>query len=209
MAFDDGHPFTPKEKKTGYTLDGKEVVLTKKRGHPRVFRNPAYVPQDIKVEAAALYVVLGDVAEVARLAKVSEKDIREWKEEPWWAEIQCRMMVEQNEGLLHKINTTVEKALAVLEDRILSGDSTYIPAKFDKSGNEVAAEKTVKTPIKARDAAQIFTTLTHQRQLMRGDPTNITQASSTEERLKLLKQTFKELGQGAVIEGKAKLIESK
>jgi hypothetical protein len=115
------------------------------------------------------------------------------------------MMIEQNEGLLNKINSTVEKALATLEDRIMNGDSTYFPAKYSKDGSLVSEEQTVKTPIKARDAAQIFTTLTHQRQLMMGQATSITQASTVEDQLKLLQQHFKAFAEG-VVEGEVKLV---
>ena len=38
---------------------------------------------------------------------------------------------------------------------------------------------------------------------MKGDPTQITRVMSTEEKLNLLKQHFKEFAQGTVIEGTA------
>ena len=69
------------EKITDYQLDGQPIKLTKGRGRPKVFRNPLYTPQETKIEAASLYCVLGDIKKVAELSRVSEQQIREWKEE--------------------------------------------------------------------------------------------------------------------------------
>lgn len=213
MSFDDHHPFTKPDKKTDYTYEGKQITLTKRPGRPRIYRNPLYVPQETKLEAAALYAVLGDVSKVAELAKVSEKQIRDWQKEPFWTEIQIQIAHEGNTRFLSKINSTVEEALKALEDRIIKGDCKIIPAvpeRKDANGNiiqEAKPEREIRTPIKARDLAQIFHTLTHQKQLMEGKATTITSTQSTDDRLKLLQDRFKEFVNGRTIEGDCKAIE--
>lgn len=206
MVFDADVPNTAEAKKTGYSLDGKEITLTRKRGRPRKIRNPLFIPQDKKVEACALYCVWGDVKKVAELLEIPEAQVRLWKEEPWWAEIQKKIMVEQNDGLLSKINTTIEQALAMLEDRVLNGDVVFVPARIGKDGNLICEESERRLPIKARDLAQIFHALTHQRNLMRGDPTQITSQDTTAKRLEDLRNHFKEFTQSRLIEGESTVI---
>lgn len=190
MSFDAHHIETPESKKTDYALDGKVVCVTAKRGRPPKIRNPLFIPQDKKIEACALYCVLGDVKKVSEMAKVPEKELRQWREEPWWAEVQRKIMVEQNEGLLAKINSTVELALGMLEDRILKGDCIV----------EKESGEQVRIPIKARDLSQIFHALTHQRNLMTGQATSIVSTTSTEDRLEFLRANFKQLAKGNVID---------
>jgi hypothetical protein len=209
MAFEEGHKNIPEDLISDYSLDGKKVSVSGKTGHPVKYRNPAFVSQEKKVEAAALYCVLGDVATVAKKTHLTEKQIRAFKEEVWWAEIQKKIMVEQNEGLLAKVNSTIDDALLELADRIEHGDKKVIPAQdevLNKDGSvkyPATKEITLRTPVKGRDLAQIFHALTHQRNLMRGEPTTITSASSTEQKLALLQKHFRDFSQGIVVEGTA------
>jgi hypothetical protein len=208
MAFDGEHKSLHEEKKTDYCLNGKQITVSKKRGRPPKIRNPLFFTQDKKIEACALYCVLGDFKRVAEQAKVPEKELRKWQEEPWWYEVQRKIMVEQNDGLLSKINDTIDLALTSLEDRIINGDCVYLPEKIGNNGNLISEEKTVRVPVKARDLAQIFHAMTHQRQLMRGDPTQISSSTTTtESRLNELQKHFKMFAQGNVIEGEVTEVE--
>ena len=209
MSFDANHKNTPPEKITDYSLNGQAVVVAPKRGKPKVYHNPDYISQEKKIEAASLYAVLGDYEQVAQLAKIPEKALRALSKEVFWDEVIRQVAREGSEKMLAKINSTIELALGMLEDRILKGDCEIIPAKpavIGKDGNIMAdatPAQEQRTPIKARDLSQIFHALTHQRNLMKGDPTQITRVMSTEEKLNLLKQHFKEFAQGTVIEGTA------
>ena len=213
ISFDAEHKNTPKEKITEYKLDGKPITISKKRGKPIVVRNPLFYTQEKKIEAASLYCVLGDAKQVALLAKVPEAEVRKWRQEPWWADIQKTIMLEQNDGLLSKINNTIDQALAMLEDRVVNGDCEIIdakPAVIGKDGNIVADAQpagTKRTPVKARDLSQIFNALSHQRNLMRGDPTQIVSQTSTETRLLQLQEQFKSMAKGTVLDGECKQIE--
>jgi len=102
MSFDEHCVETPKEKVSDYTLNGKAVTLTKKRGRPPKIRNPLFTPAEKKIEVAALYCVTGDITQVATLAKVTEKQIRAWMQEPFWDETQRQISREANEKLLGK-----------------------------------------------------------------------------------------------------------
>lgn len=208
MAFAEDSKHTHPDKITDYVLDGKRVTITKAEGKPPKFRNPKFWSQAKKIEACSLYCVLGDMKQVSELSKVPEKELQKWRTETWWAEVQRKIMIEQNDGLLSKINNTIEQALVMLEDRILNGDCVYLSEKIGKDGDLISEEKTVRVPVKARDLSQIFHAMSHQRNLMRGDPTQISaSAATTEEKLLLLRSHFKSFAQGNVIEGEVHQIE--
>jgi hypothetical protein len=215
MSFDANHKNTPPEKITDYSLNGQAVVVAPKRGKPKVYHNPDFISQEKKIEAASLYAVLGDYEQVAQLAKIPEKALRALSKEVFWDEVIRQVAREGSEKMLAKINSTIELALGMLEDRILKGDCEIIPAKpavIGKDGN-ITADATPaqeqRTPIKARDLSQIFHALTHQRNLMKGDPTQITKNSTTEDRLAKLQEHFTAFSQSKTVEGELTVIEEK
>lgn len=184
---------------TGYELNGEPIKTTRGRGRPPIIRNPDYFPHETKVSACALYCLLGHVPTVADRLAIPEVKIREWMKEQWWSEVQTQVMLESNNKLSSTINTVLDEALVMLEDRVVNGDCVYLPEKIGKDGDLISEEKTVRVPLKARDLGQIFNALTHQRQLMQDKPTAITKTSSTEEKLNVLLQNFASLGAGAKV----------
>ncbi len=203
---------TPEQEKFltgGYKIDGGAIVPAKKRGRPFKVRNPDFFSQEKKVETCAFYCVVGNVDEVAAKCYVPAEVIRSWQQEPWWAEIQKRIMVEQNDELLGVINKTLVSVMAMMEDRVLNGDCVYYPEHIGKDGNIVSEEKSVRVPIKARDAAQIFTAITRQRTELQIRPTQDIAKSSIEQRLADLAESFKKLTKGTVLDGDCKTITEK
>jgi len=207
VSFDSEHKITPEKQKSGYKLDGKEITTGGKRGRPRVFRNPEFYPQEKKIEACALYTVIGDLVRVAEKTHVPEKVLRQWKEETWWGDVARKIMVEQNEGLLSTVNRTIDRAVNEMLDRIDKGDYGKPVVVRDSEGNEIVEH--TRTPIKARDLAQIFHTLAHEKQLLEGKATTITGSSTTEEKLALLQKHFKAFSLGKVVDGELREIEDK
>jgi hypothetical protein len=178
-------------KLTGYFYDGQEIVATKRRGKPpRYNKNPVFFSQERKEQAATLYCVYGDMDEVSRLTDVPISFIRLWKQEPWWIEIQKQVYVEQNENLAARISTTLDKTLAQLTDRLEMGDVYY-----DKAGIEK------RKPVNTKVLAEVFTTLSHQRQVTRGEPTSIVARIGMEDRLKVLQDAFLRFAEAKTIEG--------
>jgi hypothetical protein len=212
VSFDALHKNTPPEKITDYSLNGQAVVVAPKRGHPKTYRNPEYIGQEKKIEAAALYAVLGDFKQVAELVKLPETVLREMSKEVLWDETIRQVAREGADKFLSKINNLLESALTMLEDRVLHGDCEIIPARpavIGKDGNithDATPAQELRTPIKARDLSQIFHALTHQRNLMVGQATSIVQNSTTEEKLKRLQDHFKEFGKLTTVEGSAVLV---
>lgn len=170
------------DKHTDYILDGNPILAGNKTGRPPAFpRNPEYFPLAIKMNVATKYAVYGDVDEVARQSNVPAKYIREWKEEPWWAEVQKKMFVEQNEKLASTISSVLDETLAHLSNRLVEGDEIY-----DQKRGQF-----LKQQVSSKTLSALFTTLSQQRRLTRGEPTSITTATSTTDRLKGLEDAFK------------------
>ena len=171
---------TNPDKLSGYKLDDKEIILSKKRGPGFKFNNPSYFNLEQKTDACALYCVYGDVDQVSELTGIDPKFLRQWKEEPWWSEIQKKVFVEQNEKLASRISGVLDRSLDHLVDRLDNGDYLW----------DVRKSKLVRKPIDTKVLSNLFNTLVHRRQLIRGEPTNITTQVAVDDRLRLLAKQF-------------------
>lgn len=168
------------QRNSGYVYEGKEIFLEKRgRGRPVQARNPKYYSQERKVDACTLYAVYGDLEEVSKLTSIPVQQLRLWKQEPWWIEIIKQVYVEQNENLSSRISSTLDKALIQLNDRLEHGD-VYIT----KTGQEV------RRPIDAKVLTNMFDSLVHRRQVVRGEPTSISANIGIEDRLDNLAKAF-------------------
>jgi len=180
------------EVSSGYFLDGQEISTTPRRGRPLKadHHNPSWFPQQTKIDACTMYCVYGDVDEVSRLTKVPVKYIRQWKEEPWWSEIQKKVFVEQNEKLGSRISTVLDKSLGEIEERLTNGDYLW----------DVRKSKLVRKPIDTKVLSNLFNNLVNRRQLIRGEPTSITNKIGVDDRLKFLAEQFEKFASAKEVE---------
>ena len=183
---------TNEEVSSGYFLDGQEISTTPRRGRPLKadHHNPSWFPQQTKIDACTMYCVYGDVDEVSRLTKVPVKYIRQWKEEPWWSEIQKKVFVEQNEKLGSRISTVLDKSLGEIEERLTNGDYLW----------DVRKSKLVRKPIDTKVLSNLFNNLVNRRQLIRGEPTSITNKIGVDDRLKFLAEQFEKFASAKEVE---------
>lgn len=183
---------TSEEVSSGYFLDGQEISVTPRRGRPlkAEHHNPSWFPQQTKIDACTLYCVYGDVDEVSKLTKVPVKYIRQWKEEPWWSEIQKKVFVEQNEKLGSRISTVLDKSLGEIEERLVNGDYLW----------DVRKSKLVRKPIDTKVLSNLFNNLVNRRQLIRGEPTSITNKVGVDDRLKFLAEQFEKFASAKEVE---------
>jgi len=177
-------------KMSGYSFNGKEVVLARGRGRPRKIRNKSWFPQNVKVDACTMYAVYGNVEEVAKLVKVPPEAIRQWKQEPWWIEILKQVYVEQNEGLSSRINQVLDKTINHLVDRLDNGDYVY----------NQRTEQIIRKPVDTKTLTILFDNLAVQRRLTRGEPTSISANIGVEDRLKQMEDAFIKFSKAKQIE---------
>lgn len=184
---------TNQDKLTGYKLDDKEIILGKKRGPGFKYNNPSYFNLDQKTDACALYCVYGDVDQVSEMTGIDPKFIRQWKDEPWWTEIQKKVFVEQNEKLASRISGVLDKSLEHLVDRLDNGDYLW----------DVRKSKLVRKPVDTKVLSNLFNNLVTRRQLIRGEPTSISTQVAVDDRLKLLATQFEKFANAKEVEGVA------
>ena len=182
---------TKEDKLSGYKLDDKEIILTKKRGPGFKFNNPSYFNLEQKTDACALYCVYGDIDQVSELTGIDPKFIRQWKDEPWWSEIQKKVFIEQNEKLASRISGVLDRSLDHLVDRLDNGDYLW----------DVRKSKLVRKPVDTKVLSNLFNNLITRRQLIRGEPTSITTQVAVDDRLKLLAAQFQKFANAKEIEG--------
>ena len=180
------------EVSSGYFLDGQEIATTPRRGRPLKadHHNPSWFPQQTKIDACTMYCVYGDVDEVSKLTKVPVKYIRQWKEEPWWNEIQKKVFVEQNEKLGSRISTVLDRSLTEIEERLTNGDYLW----------DIRKSKLVRKPIDTKILSTLFNNLVNRRQLIRGEPTSITNKVGVDDRLKFLAEQFEKFASAKEVE---------
>ena len=184
---------TKEDKISGYKLDDKEIILSKKRGPGFKFNNPSYFNLEQKTDACALYCVYGDVDQVSELTGIDPKFLRQWKDEPWWTEIQKKVFVEQNEKLASRISGVLDKSLEHLVDRLDNGDYLW----------DVRKSKLVRKPVDTKVLSNLFNNLVTRRQLIRGEPTSISTQVGVDDRLKLLAKQFEKFANAKEIEGES------
>jgi hypothetical protein len=138
-----------------------------------------------KMEAACYYATTGNSRRTSEMTKIPEGTIRAWKTTEWWAEIQARIIKEQDEELGTKLTALVDKAVEQINDRLTDGDYVYNP-KLDKL---------IRKPVNAKDIAIVTAISLDKRQLLRGQPTSRTETVSQDQRLKRLSEEFKKFAQ--------------
>lgn len=189
---------TPKDndkdpKGSGYYLDGVELQVGRRRGRPLKAKhhNPAWFPQETKIDACTLYCVYGDFEKVSELTNVPIHHLKAWRQEPWWVEIQKQVYIEQNENLSSRINNVLDLSLVAIEDRLKDGD--YF---FDRKAGTLR-----RKPVDTKTLALLFDNLTTKRQLVRGEPTSISAKIGVEDRLAQLADSFEKFAKSRLIEG--------
>lgn len=173
-------PDTKPEKDTGYTLDGMLIVRGSKRGRPYNIRNPDYFNLQQKTDACALYCVYGSLDEVSSITSIPKRHLETWQKEPWWAEIQKRVYVEQNQKLASRITVVLDKSLDHVMDRLEHGDYLY----------DVKRGELKRKPVDLKVLGNLLDSLITRRQLLRGEPTQISSQTTVDDRLKQLAEQF-------------------
>lgn len=183
---------TMQDKRSGYYYEGKEIVLARSRGRPKVYRNKQYFNQDQKVEAATLYAVYGDMENVNKiLPEIPIRTLRQWKQEPWWIEVQKQVYTEQNEKLASKISATLDTTLATLVERLQNGDP-----KLNLKTGEI-----FHVPVDTKTLSSLFGQLSHHRTVVRGEPTSIKATIGVNDRLSQLHEAFVKFSKARTVEG--------
>src|SRR3990167_9191815 len=185
QAIDSESPLR-KEKKTGLTFRGQEIVLSKARGRQMegIPKKMGWYPDEKRLEVVSLYACIGDPVRISDLTGVPCSTIRTWRRESWFREVLEEIREENNEKLDALFSEIVDKSQKLIQDRLENGDSVVT-----KNG------EIVQKPIGIRDLTYVSSQTIDKRQLIRNKPTSISEKQTTPiiTRLEQLAETFKSL----------------
>ena len=183
-----------KEKKTGFTFRGREIVLSKTRGRPMaegIQKKQGWYPDEKRIEVVSLYACIGNPDTISDLTGVSVGTIRGWRRQEWFVALLEEIRDENNEKLDANFTQIVQKAQDLILDRLENGDFV-----LTKDG------ELIRKPVNARDLALTSAITVDKRQIIRNKPTSISEQHVTPVigRLEQLAETFKTLAQGKKID---------
>ena len=179
----DSKSILDESKKTGFTYEGKEIVLSKTRGRPMNEGKGIYGVSDTKrIEVATLFAVLGNLKKVAAISGISESTIRGWRKEEWFKKLLAEIRDENDEKIDAKFTEIIDKTLDLVQERLENGD--YV---VTKNGD------LVRKPVGIRDLSLTAAINFDKRQLVRGKPTSRTETVTNQEQLTKLAEQFKQL----------------
>lgn len=78
-----------------------------------------------RIEVISTWLTLGNLRQTAALTGVSYQLCLQWKSQPWWQEMINEIQAARKFKLDNKLNKIVDKALAVIDDRLDNGDFVY------------------------------------------------------------------------------------
>ncbi len=133
-----------------------------------------------KREAAAQFVVLGNMRKVSDVTEIPARTINSWKlESDWWGPLCTRIRDDKADELDSRASAVIDRAFNVIEDRLANGETVYI------GKDAIARQK----PVTLRDAAWTGAVWFDKRQILRNQPTSIRAGDGTA-RLKQMAKNF-------------------
>ena len=139
-------------------------------------------PMEVRIQVVSQYLVLGNMALVAATTGVPHGQIRIWKGQPWWKEVEAQVRATENLQMDTKLSKIVDKSLDAVLDRVENGDFVY-----DNKTGDIK-----RKPVNMRDVARVSVDILTKRELLRGNATSrseVTQVSVAEQ-LKILATEF-------------------
>ena len=157
-------------------MGGWVYVKTKKKGAG----SPGHWPEAKKVELVTTYLATGSFRLACSMCQIPLATANQWKRTEWFKELVATIQSEESGQLDAKLSKVVDKSLSVVMDRLEGGD--YI---LDSKTGTIK-----RVPVKMRDAKTVMTDLFDKRQLLRKQPTKITESQTVDKRLEMLAERF-------------------
>jgi hypothetical protein len=156
------------------------MVYVRAKGKTTASRSGHWADK-IKMKAVEMVMAGLTTREISLELKVPFNTIVQWRRDQWFKDTVKEIQEDDGHKLDHKITAIMHNSLDAMTDRLANGDHI----RDDKTG------KIVRVPVKIRDATNTFNTLMDKRQLLRKQPTKITDNASVNQQLHLLAQEFK------------------
>ncbi len=130
---------------------------------PMARHNGSYTDEDRRT-AVATWLVLGNVERSAERLGMPAPTLYQWKQQPWWSEMLRGLRTEDIDAIDARFTGYIHKALDEVGERLENGNEVR-----DSKGN------LHRQKVSCRDAAITLAILFDKRQLLRAQPTAITE----------------------------------
>ncbi len=158
------------------------VSIHSKRAQEAMAKDIVGYSDQEKLGACQSFVLLGSVPQAAKVTGISESLLRKWKTEKWWKDLEAELRQTETLVLTSKLKNQVEKAMALVEDRLENGDYFYHP----KTG------EFVRKPVALKDAHQVVKDFIDRRHKLITHEENKMQQQDIHAHLALLAKAFEE-----------------
>lgn len=136
-----------------------------------------------KLEAAAMFLQLGNNNLVAAACGIPEQTLRDWRKTEWWDRIIAEMKMAENVQLSNRAKAIVEKGMAVMNDRLENGEWIY-----DQKKGEL-----IRKPVGMREATVAVNTMIDKKLLLEKQEVKVVDAERLEDKLNKLMDSFSAL----------------
>lgn len=142
----------------------------------------AKIDPNLKIHAAACFMLTGTVKGTARLTGLDHRLISEWKNKAlWWPEVLGKIKQEKQDELDSKFTHLIHTVAEGIEDRLTNGEEV------------ITKDGIVKKKLGGRDLTTMLNILYDKRSMMRGDPTSISRRESADDVMQGLRGEFKDI----------------
>ena len=150
-----------------------------------------------KIEAVTTWLALGSLPLTAAATGIPKDTIVRWRYTDWWKELVLQIRSEETLALDGRLSKIVNKALAVVEDRLDNGNSQY----DTKTGGNV------RVPVNLRDSMKATADLMDRREILRQQPMQEQIEKTVDDRLAKLADEFARFAKAKDVTPKPKVIE--
>ena len=151
----------------------------------------AKMAPELKIQAAACFMMTGTVNGAARLSGIDKRTISDWKNNAqWWPTVLDKVRKEKQDELDAKLTSLIHQSTESLADRLENGEEVLV-----KQGADTIK---MKKQMGGRDITNAISTLYDKRAMLRGDPTSITKKTTSSDVLRELRGEFADIARKAI-----------
>jgi transposase-like protein len=99
-------------------LNDKDLRLT--RLNPK--SDKSHYPVEKKIEAVTHYLALGNMRQVSAITGISYSNLRLWKTQDWWNELEAEIKASRRSAVNTKLSKIIDRSLELVQDRVDNGD---------------------------------------------------------------------------------------
>ena len=113
-----------------------------------------------KIEVVTSWLALGKMPLVEAVTGVPTSTVKQWKLQPWWADMVHQIQTDSDQELDTKLSSIVDKSLEAVNERLMHGEFVLDP----KTG------KISRVPAKLRDVSRVAVDLLDKLDILRAKP---------------------------------------